>query len=163
PELSTSLRKSGAGVRLITDGDIAGVIDTVEPEATGIDMYIGVGGAPEGVLAAAALRCIGGQMQCRLVVYTPASGFQSTDGANPFLALCLNGCDWLRRKLEHRCFLTHQQVSQQYLLPVGRFQEIMMMVVLMGLPKGGHRVIDHYHVPSEQTARAAPYRRCEGK
>jgi fructose-1,6-bisphosphatase II / sedoheptulose-1,7-bisphosphatase len=71
-ELITSLRKSGAGVRLITDGDIAGVIDTVEPEATGIDMYIGVGGAPEGVLAAAALRCIGGQMQCRLVLDTPA-------------------------------------------------------------------------------------------
>jgi hypothetical protein len=87
----------------------------------------------------------------------------STDGANPFLAFCLNGGHSLRRKLEHGCFLTHQQVSQQYLLPVGKFQEIMMMVVLMGLPKGGHRVIDHYHVPSEQTARAAPYRRCEGK
>jgi hypothetical protein len=82
----------------------------------------------------------------------------STDGANPFLAFCLNGGHSLRRKLEHGCFLTHQQVSQQYLLPVGKFQEIMMMVVLMGLPKGGHRVIDHYHVPSEQTARAAPYR-----
>jgi hypothetical protein len=87
----------------------------------------------------------------------------STDGANPFLAFCLNRGHSLRRKLEHGCFLTHQQVSQQYLLPVGKFQEIMMMVVLMGLPKGGHRVIDHYHVPSEQTARAAPYRRCEGK
>src|SRR3984893_2311392 len=70
--LITSLRKSGAGVRPITDGDIAGVIDTVEPEATGIDMYMGIGGAPEGVLAAAALRCIGGQMQCRLVLDTQA-------------------------------------------------------------------------------------------
>jgi fructose-1,6-bisphosphatase II / sedoheptulose-1,7-bisphosphatase len=57
-------------VRLITDGDIAGVIDTVDPETTGVDIYMGVGGAPEGVLAAAALRCIGGQMQCRLVLDT---------------------------------------------------------------------------------------------
>jgi len=81
------------------------------------------------------------------------------------LAFRLNGCNWLRRKLEHRCFLTQQQVSQQYLLPVGKFQEIMMnsVVVLIGLPKGGRRVIDHYHVPSEQTARAAPYCGCEGK
>jgi fructose-1,6-bisphosphatase II / sedoheptulose-1,7-bisphosphatase len=69
-DLISALRKSGAAVRLITDGDIAGVIDTVEPQATGIDMYMGIGGAPEGVLAAAALRCIGGQMQCRLVLDT---------------------------------------------------------------------------------------------
>jgi fructose-1,6-bisphosphatase II / sedoheptulose-1,7-bisphosphatase len=67
-ELIAAVRASGAAVRLITDGDIAGVIDTVDPEATGIDMYMGIGGAPEGVLAAAALRCIGGQMQCRLVL-----------------------------------------------------------------------------------------------
>jgi fructose-1,6-bisphosphatase II / sedoheptulose-1,7-bisphosphatase len=66
-----TVRKSGAAVRLITDGDIAGVIDTVEPQTTGIDMYMGIGGAPEGVLAAA-LRCIGGQMQCRLVLDTQA-------------------------------------------------------------------------------------------
>ena len=65
-----AVRKAGAAVRLITDGDVAGVIDTAEPEATGIDIYIGIGGAPEGVLAAAALRCIGGQMQCRLVLDT---------------------------------------------------------------------------------------------
>jgi fructose-1,6-bisphosphatase II / sedoheptulose-1,7-bisphosphatase len=71
-ELIASARKSGAGVSLITDGDIAGVIDTVEPEATGVDMYVGIGGAPEGVLAAAALRCVGGQMQCRLVLDTQA-------------------------------------------------------------------------------------------
>jgi fructose-1,6-bisphosphatase II / sedoheptulose-1,7-bisphosphatase len=71
-DLISALRKSGAAVRLITDGDIAGVIDTVEPQATGIDMYMGIGGAPEGVLAAAALRCIGGQMQCRLVLDTQA-------------------------------------------------------------------------------------------
>ena len=61
-----SIRKTGAAVRLITDGDVAGVIATTDP-ATGIDIYIGQGGAPEGVLAAAALRCVGGQIQTRLV------------------------------------------------------------------------------------------------
>ena len=60
-----SLRDIGARVRLITDGDVQGVIATTDPE-TQTDMYIGQGGAPEGVLAAAALRCIGGQMQGRL-------------------------------------------------------------------------------------------------
>ncbi len=60
------VRRAGAAVRLITDGDVAGVIATSDP-ATGIDIYIGQGGAPEGVLAAAALRCIGGQIQARLV------------------------------------------------------------------------------------------------
>ena len=62
-----SLRSVGAKVRLIQDGDIAGVIHTTE-KSTGIDMYMGIGGAPEGVLAAAALRCIGGQMQTKLVL-----------------------------------------------------------------------------------------------
>ena len=51
---------------MIRDGDIAGVIWTTDPQKSGIDMYLGSGGAPEGVLAAAALRCIGGQMQGRL-------------------------------------------------------------------------------------------------
>jgi fructose-1,6-bisphosphatase II / sedoheptulose-1,7-bisphosphatase len=60
------VRKTGAAVRLITDGDVAGVIATTDP-ATGIDIYMGQGGAPEGVLAAAALRCVGGQIQTRLV------------------------------------------------------------------------------------------------
>ena len=64
-----SIRKVGAAVRLITDGDVAGVIATSDP-ATGIDIYIGQGGAPEGVLAAAALRCVGGQIQTRLVFRT---------------------------------------------------------------------------------------------
>jgi fructose-1,6-bisphosphatase II / sedoheptulose-1,7-bisphosphatase len=58
-------------VSLISDGDVAGVIHTAEPDKTGIDIYLGIGGAPEGVLAAAALRCIGGQMQCRLILDTP--------------------------------------------------------------------------------------------
>ena len=62
------VRKAGAAVNLIPDGDIAGVFHAANPDDTGIDMYLGSGGAPEGVLAAAALRCIGGQMQARLVV-----------------------------------------------------------------------------------------------
>jgi fructose-1,6-bisphosphatase II / sedoheptulose-1,7-bisphosphatase len=65
-ELIAAVRKTGAGVQLIPDGDIAGVIWTTDPKETGIDIYFGIGGAPEGVLAAAALRCIGGQMQGRL-------------------------------------------------------------------------------------------------
>jgi fructose-1,6-bisphosphatase II / sedoheptulose-1,7-bisphosphatase len=64
------VRKVGAAVSLITDGDVAGVIHTGEPDKTGIDIYLGIGGAPEGVLAAAALRCIGGQMQTRLMLDT---------------------------------------------------------------------------------------------
>lgn len=66
-ELIAAVREAGAAVRLIPDGDIAGVIWTTDPEETGIDIYLGSGGAPEGVLAAAALRCIGGQMQGRLL------------------------------------------------------------------------------------------------
>ncbi len=62
-----SIRRAGAAVELIADGDVAGVIATTEPDTTGIDIYIGQGGAPEGVLAAAALRCVGGQLQTRLV------------------------------------------------------------------------------------------------
>jgi fructose-1,6-bisphosphatase II / sedoheptulose-1,7-bisphosphatase len=69
-DLIAAVRKAGAAVSLITDGDVAGVIHTAEPASTGIDIYLGIGGAPEGVLAAAALRCIGGQMQCRLVLDT---------------------------------------------------------------------------------------------
>jgi len=65
--LIEAVRKAGAAIRLIGDGDIAGVIHTTEPQDTGIDIYMGVGGAPEGVLAAAALSCIGGQMQGRLM------------------------------------------------------------------------------------------------
>jgi len=69
-DLIAAVREAGAAVRLITDGDVAGVIHTADPDGTGIDIYMGIGGAPEGVLAAAALRCIGGQMQCRLVLDT---------------------------------------------------------------------------------------------
>jgi fructose-1,6-bisphosphatase II / sedoheptulose-1,7-bisphosphatase len=69
-EIIAAIRGTGAAVRLITDGDVAGVIHTASPEETGVDIYMGTGGAPEGVLAAAALRCIGGQMQCRLILDT---------------------------------------------------------------------------------------------
>jgi len=69
-DLIAAVRKAGGAVTLITDGDVAGIIHTAEAEKTGIDIYLGIGGAPEGVLAAAALRCIGGQMQTRLVLDT---------------------------------------------------------------------------------------------
>ncbi len=65
-ELIAKVREAGARIMLISDGDVSGVISTSRP-ASGIDMYVGSGGAPEGVLAAAALRCIGGHMQGRLI------------------------------------------------------------------------------------------------
>jgi len=66
--LIDEVRATGAAIRLIGDGDVAGVIHTTEPDETGIDIYLGTGGAPEGVLAASALRCTGGQMQGRLIL-----------------------------------------------------------------------------------------------
>ena len=65
-ELIAKVREAGARIMLISDGDVSGVIATSKP-SSGVDIYLGSGGAPEGVLAAAALRCIGGQMQARLV------------------------------------------------------------------------------------------------
>jgi fructose-1,6-bisphosphatase II / sedoheptulose-1,7-bisphosphatase len=67
-ELILKCRKTGARIMLISDGDVSGIIATANPDS-GVDMYMGIGGAPEGVLAAAALRCIGGQMQARLRFY----------------------------------------------------------------------------------------------
>ncbi len=61
------IRSTGAAIRLIMDGDVAGVIHCAEPHMTGIDMYMGSGGAPEGVLAAAALKCMGGQIYGKLL------------------------------------------------------------------------------------------------
>jgi len=69
--LIEEVRSTGVAIRLIGDGDVAGVIHTTDPDETGIDIYLGTGGAPEGVLAASALRCIGGQMQGRLLLDTP--------------------------------------------------------------------------------------------
>ena len=65
-DMIAEIRTTGAAIRLITDGDVAGVIHCAEP-STGIDMYMGSGGAPEGVLAAAALKCMGGQMYGKLI------------------------------------------------------------------------------------------------
>jgi fructose-1,6-bisphosphatase II / sedoheptulose-1,7-bisphosphatase len=65
-EMIAELRALGCGIKLIPDGDVAGVIATADPD-TGIDVYMGSGGAPEGVLAAAALRCVGGQIQGKLL------------------------------------------------------------------------------------------------
>ena len=76
-DIIASARKLGSRVFLIPDGDVAGVFHTTEAH-TGIDMYIGSGGAPEGVLAAAALRCVGGQMQGRLLFRNDAERERAT-------------------------------------------------------------------------------------
>jgi fructose-1,6-bisphosphatase II / sedoheptulose-1,7-bisphosphatase len=68
--LINAIRATGASLRLIPDGDGAGVIHTTDPDKSGVDIYLGTGGAPEGVLAAVALRCIGGQMLTRLILDT---------------------------------------------------------------------------------------------
>ena len=70
-ELIAACRRVGASLKLLSDGDIAGVILTAAPGETAVDIYLGSGGAPEGVLAAGALRCVGGQMQGRLILDTP--------------------------------------------------------------------------------------------
>ena len=75
-KIIADLRRAGARINLIPDGDVAGVINTAMPE-TGIDMYVGQGKAPEGVLAAAALRCVGGQMQARFVFRSEAEKIQA--------------------------------------------------------------------------------------
>lgn len=67
-DLIAEIRATGAGIRLISDGDIAAIIHTTEPEETGVDIYMGSGAAPEGVIAAGAMLCIGGQMQGRLIL-----------------------------------------------------------------------------------------------
>ena len=66
-EMIAEVRSTGASIRLISDGDVAGVMHCAEPDLTGIDMYMGTGGAPEGVLAASALKCMGGQIVGRLL------------------------------------------------------------------------------------------------
>jgi fructose-1,6-bisphosphatase II / sedoheptulose-1,7-bisphosphatase len=66
-DMIAEIRATGAAIRLITDGDVAGVMHCAEAARTGIDMYMGSGGAPEGVLAAAALKCMGGQIFGRLM------------------------------------------------------------------------------------------------
>ncbi len=75
-KIIADLRKAGARINLIPDGDVAGVLNVAMPE-TGIDMYVGQGKAPEGVLAAAALRCVGGQMQARFAFRNEAEKYQA--------------------------------------------------------------------------------------
>ena len=84
-ELIAAVRAAGARIQLIGDGDVAGVIATARPD-TGVDMYMGTGGAPEGVLAAAALQCIGGQMQGRLVFREEAERAGAAHGHHRFQA-----------------------------------------------------------------------------
>jgi fructose-1,6-bisphosphatase II / sedoheptulose-1,7-bisphosphatase len=80
--LEAAVRRAGAAVRFITDGDLAGAIYTAEPAVTGVDIYMGIGGAPQGVLAAVALRCVGGQMQARLVLDTPEKQKRASEMGN---------------------------------------------------------------------------------
>lgn len=77
--LLEELRTAGVSVKLLSDGDIAGVIHAVNTADTGVDIYLGSGGAPEGVLAAAALRCIGGHMQGKLILDTPDKRLRAKD------------------------------------------------------------------------------------
>ena len=78
-KLIAEVRSTGAAIRLISDGDVAGIMHCTEPETTGIDMYMGTGGAPEGVLAAAALKCMGGQMQGKLLFRNDAELRRAAD------------------------------------------------------------------------------------
>lgn len=77
-QMIAELRATGAAIRLITDGDVAGVMHCAEPDVTGIDIYMGSGGAPEGVLAAAALTCMGGQILGRLLFRNDAERDRAT-------------------------------------------------------------------------------------
>lgn len=76
-KLIEAIRSTGASVKFITDGDVAGIIHTTSPQVSGVDIYLGSGGAAEGILAAAALRCLGGQMEGRLVLDTDAKRKQA--------------------------------------------------------------------------------------
>src|ERR1700730_8065364 len=89
----------------------------------------------------------------------------SADVHDPLLSLRLGRGNWLRRELEHRCFLALEQVSQQHHSPVRKFQGIMMgtRVVLIDLPKDGRPVIEDHHFPPKQTAWAAPGKLCSRK
>jgi hypothetical protein len=84
---------------------------------------------------------------------------KSTDVRNPLLGFNLSRRARLRRKLEHRCFLTCKHVGQQRDLPIGKFQRIMMRsrVLLVDLPKDRGRVIERTRFPIEQAARPTPY------
>ncbi len=78
-EMISEVRSTGASIRLISDGDVAGIMHCTDSATTGIDMYMGTGGAPEGVLAAAALKCMGGQMEGRLLFRNDAELQRATE------------------------------------------------------------------------------------
>ncbi len=104
-ELIEKCRAAGASVRLISDGDVAGVILTAQSRQTGVDIFLGRGGAREGVLAAGALRCVGGQMQGRLAfnssaelarveaagIENPYKKYDMTDLASGDVIVCATG------------------------------------------------------------------------
>jgi fructose-1,6-bisphosphatase II / sedoheptulose-1,7-bisphosphatase len=150
-DLIADVRKAGAAVRLITDGDVAGVIHTANPIDTGIDIYMGIGGAPEGVLAAAALRCIGGQMQCRLVLDTEEKRRRAAN----------MGIDDTRKKYETRdmvkgdCLFAATGVTDGALLEGVRFRgslittETVVMRSITGTVrwiKADHRQLEKFHL-----------------
>ena len=117
-DLIAAVRKTGAAVQLITDGDVAGVIHTADPEATGIDIYLGIGGAPEGVLAAAALRCIGGQMQGRLILDTEEKRERAAqDGHQGSAQEIRDGGDGARRLPVRRDRRHHRLAAARRALP----------------------------------------------
>jgi hypothetical protein len=84
---------------------------------------------------------------------------ESADMRDPFLGLCLVGCERLCRKLKHSRFLAFDQLCQEDELPVWKFQRVMMRsrFILVDLPENGRRVIDYTHVQAKQPARPAPY------
>ena len=82
PPYIDAVRRAGARIRLIRDGDVSGAIATARPDS-GIDMLLGIGGTPEGVLAAAAMRCMGGEIQGRLGHEGGGSGEGDRGGLRP--------------------------------------------------------------------------------
>ena len=157
--LMAELRKVGASVALITDGDVAGIIRAVNPAQSGIDIYLGIGGAPEGVLAAAALRCLGGQMQGRLILDTEetwrrASGMGVRDARRKYE---------LEDMVRGDCLFVATGVTDGSLLPGVKFHGDVAETetVVMRSSTGSVRVIRTEHAfanelhPAYATVRAA--------
>ena len=118
-ELIAKVREAGARIMLISDGDVAGVVATATPDSE-IDIYLGSGGAPEGVLAAAALRCIGGQMQGRLMFENDeqVERVRSMGHPDPKRKFSLRGDGQGRRDVRpHRRHLRHHAARREALRP----------------------------------------------
>ncbi len=84
-ELIATIRETGARIKLITDGDVAGAIMAAMPEDTGVDVLMGIGGTPEAVLAACGLKCLGGDMQCKLWPRSDDERRRAEEAGNPYL------------------------------------------------------------------------------